>query len=248
MLTLCFSRPGSAFRYASLIALRKLHRTDSANSQQPSLASGCCFLISGKVADLVGSSIVGLSGCLVMAVSLAAAGGSRTGAQLIIFRALQGLGAAMYLPTNISIWTSAVPKGRIRNLGFACLSFSSPIGLQVGFLLAGAFEQSERSWRWGFWLCAGIMAAVSVLGFAAFPLERRRDVISLESISRDLDLIGMLISVIVLGSLGFALAYVECVLSEAGRALYCEANGQLFALASFQTHHPIFEPPRSSRP
>ena len=143
MLTPCLSTGQAQHNsYVSPCPTRKTRRADSAtNLQLPRLASGCCFLLSGKVAGLIGNRTVSLSGCLVMTVSLAAAGG-----QFIVFRAIQGLGAVMCLPTKISIWTSAVPKGRLRNLGFACLSFSSPIGLRVGFLLLGAFGEPGRSW------------------------------------------------------------------------------------------------------
>jgi len=143
-----------------------------------------------------------------MTVSLAVTGISHSGVQFIVFRVLQGLGAAMFLPTNISIWTSAVPKGRLRNFGFACLSFSSPVGLQTGYLLAGAFGAPGRSWRWGFWLCAGIMVLLLFLGFISFPVEDRRDQVIWKSVLRDIDMVGMLISIVVFGFLGFALAYV----------------------------------------
>ncbi|KAL9113468.1 MAG: hypothetical protein Q9227_002509 [Pyrenula ochraceoflavens] len=125
-----------------------------------------------------------------MAVSLAITGIARTAIQLIVFRALQGVGAAMFLPTTMSLWTSTVPAGRARNFGFACLALASPMGLQAGTLIAGIVNPSSLTWRFGFYLSAGIMGVFLLLGMLLF----------------EIDWVGILLSSLGLALLSYALA------------------------------------------
>ena len=50
------------------------------------------------------------------------------------------------------------------------------------------------------------MFLLCVLGFMTFPADKKRDKLTWERLLQDLDMIGSLISIIVLGLLGFALA------------------------------------------
>lgn len=175
--------------------------------QLRSLASGCFLLLAGSVASIVGNRIVGLVGCLILGLFIAASGGARTGIQFIVFRAFQGIGAAMFLPASIGILTAAVPGGRTRNIGFSCLSLAQPVGLQVGLLLAGVFGKDALSWRFGFYLCAGVMLFCIIIAFVCIPPDRPREVVTSKRLKHGIDWLGIFISSVALGLLSYVLAY-----------------------------------------
>lgn len=164
---------------------------------------------------MVGSRNINLAGILVIAVFNAVSGGARTGIQFIIFRALQGIGAAMFFPTSIGILTSSVPSGRTRNVGFGCLSLAAPVGLQVGLLLSGVFENTSVTWRFGFYLCAGIGLVCFVLACWFLPQDRRRkEPLTRERLLYGIDWVGIFLSSTCLGLLSYALSYVNPIQVE----------------------------------
>lgn len=127
------------------------------------LTSGACLLIAGSVADIVGARPVELLGITLNGAFTLACGFSTTGEQLVVFRALQGVALAMHLPASVSLISGAVPSGRARNFGFACLGFSQPLGFAVGLVISGILVE-KAGWRSGFYLSGG---ALLVTAFAA---------------------------------------------------------------------------------
>ncbi|KAF2188433.1 MFS general substrate transporter [Zopfia rhizophila CBS 207.26] len=204
------------------------------------LASGCCLLLAGSVADIVGNRIISLGGCLMLAIFIAASGVARTGVQFIIFGAFQGVGTAMFFPTSISVLTSTVPRGKSRNVGFSCLGLAQPVGLQVGLILAGVFQKKGVSWRFGFYLCAGIMWVCSVLAWWCMPPGQSREKVTKKRMIYGIDWIGILISSSALG----LLSYVLAELSQSTSNIHGAANISLLAITGvlaisfiFWMHH-----------
>ena len=117
------------------------------------MATGCCLLFAGTIADNIGSRIISIGGCVIAAIFIAASGGAQTTTQFIIFRAFQGIGAAMFSPAAISIPTAVVPRGKARNLGFNFLGLSQSVGLQAGLILVGVFDKKNIPWRIGLYMC-----------------------------------------------------------------------------------------------
>lgn len=87
-----------------------------------SLTAGATLLLFGVVADVLGARSVNLTGTFLLGLSTLCTGFAKDGAQLITFRALQGVCAAMVNPTCVSILSRKLPSGRIRNLAFGCQS------------------------------------------------------------------------------------------------------------------------------
>ena len=96
------------------------------------LTAGAMLLIAGSIADIVGARIIELIGVFLLGCFTLACGLSATGVQLVVFRALQGIATAMHLPASVALVANAVPKGRARNIGFACLGLSQPLGFLRG--------------------------------------------------------------------------------------------------------------------
>lgn len=83
------------------------------------LTAGCLLIAAGSIADVMGSRMIFIAGCALQGIFVLACGLAKTGIQLILFRAMQGISVAMCLPTAVSIVTTAFQQGQRRNLGFA---------------------------------------------------------------------------------------------------------------------------------
>jgi MFS family permease len=128
------------------------------------LTSGSLLLIAGSVADLLGPRRVEVVGILILGLFTLACGLSTTDVQLIIFRALQGFAMAMHLPVSVALVAAGVPEGKSRNIGFACLGLSQPLGFSVGLVASGIMIE-RAGWRLGFYVSGGttLLAAVAAL-------------------------------------------------------------------------------------
>lgn len=173
------------------------------------LTSGAALLIAGSIADIVGARPVELIGIALLGVLTLACGFAQSGSQLVVFRALQGIALAMHLPASVAIITGAVPSGRARNLGFACLGFSQPLGFAVGLVLSGVMIQ-RTGWRSGFYLAGGCTIAVAIAALWTLPKlpSQNKDgkVALLKKVGKEIDWIGAIISSGGLAILAYVLA------------------------------------------
>jgi MFS family permease len=176
------------------------------------LTSGAALLIAGSIADIVGARPVEIVGITLLGVFSLACGFAQTGAQLVAFRALQGVALAMHLPASVAIIAGAVPSGRARNLGFACLGFSQPLGFALGLVLSGVMIE-RAGWRSGFYLSGGCTLAVAIAAVWTLPKLKapaEGGAGSLvKKVGREIDWIGGLISSGGLAILAYVLAYVH---------------------------------------
>jgi EmrB/QacA subfamily drug resistance transporter len=121
----------------------------------------------GRVADVRGRKKLFLVGIVVFVLASLLAGRSQSGAGLISARVLQGIGAAIILPTTLSAVNSLF-VGRARAVAFAV--WGSVIGgmAAVGPLLGGWLTM-DHSWRWIFYVNLPVGAAVLVLSLFFVP-------------------------------------------------------------------------------
>jgi len=154
---------------------------------------------------------VELTGITFLGVFTLACGFAQTGGQLVAFRALQGVALALHLPASVAIITGAVPSGRARNLGFACLGFSQPLGFAVGLVLSGVMIE-RAGWRLGFYVTGGCTLAVAVAAIwtlPKLPSQNQDGVVALwKKVGREIDWVGGMISSGGLATLAYVLAYV----------------------------------------
>src|SRR5882724_11683039 len=124
------------------------------------------LLLSGRLADLAGRRRVFLTGVgLFGAASLA--GTIAPGITLLLAaRALQGVGAALMVPSAISIISTAFAEGRRRNHALGIFSAVAASGFSSG-LAAGALITEFVSWRWVFFVNVPIAAAILALTLCA---------------------------------------------------------------------------------
>lgn len=168
------------------------------------LTSGSCLLIAGAVADVVGSRPIFLIGCFLLACFVLACGLARTGIELIMFRVMQGIAVALCLPTSVGILTNAIPSGKRRNVGFACMGLGQPLGFSLGLVLGGVFVDTI-GWRAGWYMCAGAIMLCLLVGIWSIPADSLTQAPSLERLKADIDWTGAIVATACLALLSYVL-------------------------------------------
>ena len=127
------------------------------------LSFAVLLMTAAALADRFGRRRVYASGILLFAVSSAACALAPNGAVLIAARAVQGIGAAVTMPTALALINAAFPAQR---RGWAQGVFGAVTGLAtvLGPVVGGAITQ-VLSWSYIFWINIpiGVAAAVAVL-------------------------------------------------------------------------------------
>src|SRR6266516_3553108 len=118
------------------------------NSEVVLLTSTTTVPIYGKLADLFGRKPIFLFGTALFLLGSILSGAAQSMEQLIIFRAIQGLGAGAVLPIVLTIIGDIFElkeRARVQGLFSGVWGLSSVIGPAVGGLIVDHF-----SWRWVF--------------------------------------------------------------------------------------------------
>jgi EmrB/QacA subfamily drug resistance transporter len=162
-----------------------------------SLMFAALLLTVGRVGDIQGRRKLFLIGMVVFVVASVIAGFSGTGPALIAARLLQGVGAAMILPSTLST-VNAVFHGRERAIAFAVWG-STIGGMAAVGPLVGGWLTTYYTWRWAFWI--NVPVGILVLVLIVLFVPETRD----ETSPRKLDLYGVALSTIGMAGIVFAL-------------------------------------------
>ncbi len=153
----------------------------------------------GRLGDIFGRRRMFLFGVIVFGLSSAAIGFAPTDTTLVLFRAIQGVGAAFMMPATLSLITNAFPPEQ-RGTAIGTWAGVSALALAIGPVLGG-FLTEQVSWRAIFFINPPIaLIAVAVTLFAA---RESRD----ETVARTIDFPG--IAAITVGLTALVLALVE---------------------------------------
>ena len=137
------------------------------------IASAVSIPITGRLTDIFGRKIFFLIGLVVFLLFSVACGLSRTMAQLVISRGLQGIGAGVMMANAFTaIGDLFSPGERGKYIGFTSAMFgiSSVIGPTLG-----GFITDTLSWHWVFFLNLPLGIAALVLFIIYFPNIRPDD-------------------------------------------------------------------------
>jgi len=166
-----------------------------------SLVFAALLITVGRIGDLRGRRLLFLVGMVVFMLSSVVAGLSVNGSMLIGARFVQGIGAAMILPSTLSS-LNALFVGRARVIAFAV--YGSAIGgmAALGPLLGG-WLATDYSWRWAFWLNipVGLLVIVGIVK----ALPETRDLKATPS----RDLLGVALTMFGMGAIVFGLIEAE---------------------------------------
>jgi len=162
------------------------------------IASVVATPIFGKLSDIYGRKRFFLLGIVVFLVGSILCGLSSTMTQLIIFRAIQGIGAGALMPITFAIIFDIFPpekRGKMNGLFGAVFGLSSVFGP-----LLGAFFTDYIDWRWVFYINIPI-------GIVAFSLIYSSYHESLQRRKQQIDWAGITFFIIAILGLMFAIEF-----------------------------------------
>ncbi|RKN56166.1 MFS transporter [Micromonospora costi] len=126
----------------------------------------------GKLGDLYGRKWAYLAAILLFLLGSGLSGAAQDMAQLIAFRAVQGLGGGGLMVGALALIAELVPprqSGRLMGVFGAMM----PVAFIAGPLLGGLFAD-HLSWRWAFYVNIPVGVAAVLLIAAAVPAGPRR--------------------------------------------------------------------------
>ncbi|MFI0980799.1 MFS transporter [Streptomyces sp. NPDC021093] len=126
------------------------------------------LLLGGRAADVVGRRRIFVMGLIVFTLASLVGGFASSPLMLIVTRALQGLGAALFSPAAFSLLTTSRPPGRQRNRALGAWAAVAASGLAAGVILGG-FITDAWGWRWVLWL--NVPIGILVVALARFLPE-----------------------------------------------------------------------------
>ncbi|MEU6755228.1 MFS transporter [Streptomyces sp. NPDC046685] len=135
------------------------------------LPSGGFLLLFGRIADLYGRKKLFLTGLLVFGAASLLATLAWDPASFLAGRALQGLGAAVIVPTGMSLLTTTFPEGPLRDRALGISGTLLSLGFTIGMVLGGVMTDT-LGWRSTMGLLS--VAAVVVLALAPGLLPESR--------------------------------------------------------------------------
>ena len=162
-----------------------------------SLVFAALLLTLGRIGDLFGRRKLFAAGIVLFMAASVAAGFADSGTLLIAARLVQGVGAAMILPSTLST-LNAMFFGRERAIAFAVWGATIGGMAAVGPLVGG-WLTTDVSWRWAFWL--NIPFGILVLFGILFAVPETRD----ETARKGLDVGGFFLSSVGMAAIVFAL-------------------------------------------
>jgi EmrB/QacA subfamily drug resistance transporter len=130
------------------------------------LTFGGFLLLGGRAADLFGRRKILLMGIIGFTITSFLIGIANSPIEIIAFRALQGLTAALMSPSALSIVLTTFQEGKARNRAFGIWATVASGGAAVGLLLGGVLTE-YLNWRWNFFINIpiGILATIGILKF-----------------------------------------------------------------------------------
>jgi EmrB/QacA subfamily drug resistance transporter len=162
-----------------------------------SLFLSALLLVGGSLGDRYGRRLVFLAGVTLFALASAGCGLANSINQLIVARAVQGIGGALLVPGSLAIISASFsPKERGRAIG--TWSGFSAITAAIGPVVGGWLIE-HVSWRAVFFINVPLAAAVLLISLRHVPESHDKDE------SGPLDWPGAVLATVALGGLVFGL-------------------------------------------
>ncbi|MCK9878677.1 MFS transporter [Frankia sp. Ag45/Mut15] len=137
-----------------------------------SLTFGGLIMLGGRIGDMVGRRRALLAGLVVFGVESLAGGLAQSSGELIAFRAMQGVGAAVLAPIAFTLITVYVPAGPERARALGLWGAAAAVGGAVGVLAGGVLTQ-WAGWRIVLFLNVPIIGFLLAAARRGVPADRR---------------------------------------------------------------------------
>jgi EmrB/QacA subfamily drug resistance transporter len=158
------------------------------------------LLAGGRLADHYGRRRIFLAGLGIFTASSLASGLAGDAAVLIASRAVQGLGAALMVPTTLAIILATFDDARERNIAVGIWNAIAALALAIGPLIAGLISQ-HLHWGWIFFINVPVGVITAIIALPAMDESRG----GTAGEARRLDVPGLVVSAVMLFSLVYGL-------------------------------------------
>jgi EmrB/QacA subfamily drug resistance transporter len=185
------------------------------------LSLGAFLLVGGRAADLYGRRRVLVVGLTVFALASLAAGLAPSTGALLAARAVQGIGAALAIPSALALISAGFRQERERERAVGLLATSITCGMGAGLVLGGLLT-AWLGWPWCFFVVVPFGLAAAALGPAVLEESRDTD-------GGRLDVAGAVLAAAGFGLVAYGLAGVE----RGGAAAALPALGGVALLGAF---------------
>ena len=131
------------------------------------VASTTAVPIVGRLSDIYGRKRFYIAGIIIFLIGSVLAGLSQTINQLIVFRAIQGLGGGVIMALSFVAIADLFPpeeRGKYQGLIAGVFGLSSVIGPTLGGVIT-----DNLSWNWIFWINVPLAVPVVLLFGKLFP-------------------------------------------------------------------------------
>ena len=136
------------------------------------LTFGGLLLLGARAGDILGRRRVFAAGIALFSIASLAGGFATTSAELLLARAVQGVGAAIAAPSSLAILMTLFPRTRERTRALGWFAAVSVGGAAIG-LIAGGMLTQWASWRWVMFVNVPIGIALLVAIVLALPETTR---------------------------------------------------------------------------
>ena len=160
------------------------------------LALGAFMAPAGRIGDIFGRRRTLLAGIALFGIASVFCAIAPSASVVIIFRAAQGLAAALIFPVSVSVLTNTLPAEKASHaigLAYGIAGLGNAAGPLVGGLLT-----QTLGWRAVFWLLVPLAAVSLAIGLKTIPET------SDETVPRRVDLSGLALIVFGIGLFTFA--------------------------------------------
>jgi EmrB/QacA subfamily drug resistance transporter len=147
------------------------------------LALGAGMIPAGRIGDIFGRRRALLAGVALFGLSSVLCALAPTLSVLIVFRAIQGLGAALIFPVSVSVLTNAYDATRSAHaigLAYGIAGLGNAVGPLIGGLLTDTV-----GWRWIFWL--NVPLTVISIAIGTWSITESSD----DTVPRRIDIVGL---------------------------------------------------------
>ncbi|MFD0999693.1 MFS transporter [Ohtaekwangia kribbensis] len=136
------------------------------------LSYGGFMIVGGKLADLAGRKKIFMIGAALFLTTSLGAALSFTFEQLMMFRLVQGIGAAFVMPSALSIITHTFEEGPARSKAIGIFSAFAAIGSGTG-LSVGGIIATYSGWQGVFFINVPVIAITLCIGYIYIPADAR---------------------------------------------------------------------------
>ncbi|TCD70034.1 hypothetical protein EIP91_005286 [Steccherinum ochraceum] len=150
------------------------------------LTFGSFLLLSGRISDMYNPKYIFIGGMLIVGIFSVGGGFLQNIIGLIIFRAIQGIGASMTIPSATLMLTKAYPGPTEKGIALTLFAAAGTSGICAAFVAGGAIVQFT-TWRWTWWLVGCISLPMAILSLLLIPGRQVRSQIK----SQRLDIPGV---------------------------------------------------------